>query len=81
MATAKKATESKATKTTRSKKPVAGTPETTAVLEPKLVERSESPEEIIRRRAYELYMQRNGYGGSPEEDWFRAEAEILGRSA
>ena len=34
-------------------------------------------EEAIRKRAYELYMERGGTDGSTEEDWFRAEADIL----
>ena len=34
------------------------------------------PEELIRRRAYELYLQRRGQGGSPEQDWFQALREI-----
>ena len=33
-------------------------------------------EERIRLRAYELYLQRGGQGGSPEQDWFRAAAEL-----
>ena len=37
-------------------------------------------EEEIRRRAYELYEQRGRRGGSPEEDWSRAETEILSKS-
>ena len=76
MAKAKKATDPTATKTTRSKQPVAAPAQsTTAVTE------ISSKDEIIRQRAYELYKQRNGNGGNPEDDWFRAEAEILGRSA
>ena len=37
-------------------------------------------EEQIRVRAYELYLQRasNG-GGSPEQDWLRAQQEICGQ--
>ena len=35
-------------------------------------------EEQIRRRAYELYTQRGGGHGRHVEDWFRAEAELLG---
>ncbi len=37
-----------------------------------------SPElqERIRARAYELYLQRGGHGGSPEQDWLRAQQEI-----
>jgi hypothetical protein len=36
-------------------------------------------EEQIRERAYELYLQRNGNGGSPEQDWLRARQEICGQ--
>jgi hypothetical protein len=36
-------------------------------------------EDQIRRRAYELYTQRGGGDGRHVEDWFRAEAELLGR--
>ena len=35
-------------------------------------------EEQIRQRAYELYEARGREGGHDEEDWLRAEAEILG---
>lgn len=37
-------------------------------------------EEKIRMRAYELYLQRQGQGGSPEQDWFQAAAEIYSQS-
>ena len=37
-------------------------------------------EEQIRIRAYELYLERSGQGGSPEQDWFQAAAEIYGQS-
>ena len=36
-------------------------------------------EEMVRRRAYELYLQRRGQGGSPEQDWFQALQEISGQ--
>ncbi len=36
-------------------------------------------EELVRRRAYELYLERRGQGGSPEQDWFRALQEIRGQ--
>lgn len=36
-------------------------------------------DEEIRRRAYELYEQRGGNGGSAEEDWYRAEQELRTR--
>jgi hypothetical protein len=37
--------------------------------------------EEIARLAYSCWKDRGGQGGSPEEDWFRAEAEIRSRSA
>ena len=39
-----------------------------------------SIEEKIRARAYELFLQRGGYGGSPEQDWLQAVAEIHDQS-
>ena len=36
-------------------------------------------EEEIRRRAYELYEERGRQEGFHEEDWVRAETEILSR--
>ena len=36
-------------------------------------------EERIRTRAYELYLQRGGVGGSPEQDWLRAKEEVCGQ--
>lgn len=36
-------------------------------------------EELVRRRAYELYLQRRGQGGSAEQDWFQALQEISGQ--
>jgi Protein of unknown function (DUF2934) len=32
---------------------------------------------MIRMRAYEIYQMRGGHDGSPAEDWFRAESEVL----
>jgi len=41
---------------------------------------SPSLEEKVRIRAYELYLQRGANGGSPEQDWFQAIAEVYGQS-
>jgi hypothetical protein len=38
-------------------------------------------EEQVRQRAYELYLERRGTTGTPEEDWYRAESELRGKSA
>ena len=35
-------------------------------------------EERIRRRAYEIYLQRGGEDGAEMDDWLQAEQEILG---
>ncbi len=32
--------------------------------------------ELVRKRAYQLYLNRSPEQGSPEEDWLRAEEEI-----
>jgi hypothetical protein len=37
-----------------------------------------APEEKIRLRAYELYLERNCAPGHADEDWFAAESEIVG---
>jgi hypothetical protein len=33
--------------------------------------------ELVRKRAYELYMERGMEDGHAEEDWLRAEEEVL----
>jgi len=38
-------------------------------------------DEEIRRRAYELYLERNGASGDPNRDWFIAEREVRSRYA
>jgi hypothetical protein len=37
-------------------------------------------EEKVRVRAYELYLQRKGQGGSPEQDWLQAVSEVYGQA-
>lgn len=39
-----------------------------------------SPDEV-RRRAYELWEQRGREDGKHEDDWYRAEKEVRGKSA
>ena len=41
--------------------------------------RAEPLEELIRRRAYALYLERGDRPGSALEDWARAEREACGR--
>lgn len=40
---------------------------------------TESVEEAIRRRAYQLYLERGGADGCAMDDWLRAEREIPSR--
>ncbi len=40
-----------------------------------------SHQEKVARLAYTYWEQRGCQGGSPEEDWYRAEQEILGQQA
>lgn len=35
-------------------------------------------EEQVRQRAYDLYLERGQAAGSAEDDWLKAEQEILG---
>lgn len=44
-------------------------------------ERAERPadEEVIRARAYELYLERGNGPGDETDDWLRAEREYRGR--
>jgi len=37
--------------------------------------------ESIRRRAYELYLEREGAPGDPLADWLRAERELIAEPA
>ncbi len=52
-----------------------------AVAPPEIAETQVKPvlEEKIRIRAYELYLQRRGQHGSPEQDWLQATQEICGQ--
>jgi hypothetical protein len=34
-------------------------------------------QESVKQKAYELYLQRGGVQGNAQEDWFRAEQEVL----
>jgi hypothetical protein len=54
---------------------------TTQAAQPVTTNTPASPvvEEKIRTRAYELYLQRGGVGGSPEQDWLRAKEEVCGQ--
>ncbi len=38
-------------------------------------------EDLIRRRAYEIWEQRGRQHGRDADDWYRAESEVRGKSA
>jgi hypothetical protein len=50
-----------------------------AAAEEKFVSATVPPEETIRERAFYLYVSRGMQHGMHEQDWRRAEQEILGR--
>ncbi len=57
-------------------------PEDTIAADPRVTEAShfgQPTQEEIRRRAYELYVQRGGKHGMDEDDWYRAERELRSR--
>lgn len=37
-------------------------------------------QESVRQKAYELYLQRGGVQGNDQDDWFKAEQDILNRN-
>jgi hypothetical protein len=43
---------------------------------PKALPEGATLEDLIRRRAYELFEARGGSPGDPEDDWLRAEREV-----
>jgi hypothetical protein len=65
---AKKSTASRAKKVTS--KTVTAQTAASAVIPPAEIEHK------IRVRAYELFLERNSAYGDPQQDWFRAEAEV-----
>lgn len=44
-------------------------------------ERGNGSEDLVRRRAYELWEQRGRQHGRDVDDWYRAESELRGKSA
>jgi hypothetical protein len=86
MAKATRATDSTTPKkrTTKAKAVVEnGTEVVASAKTPALAHETQSSapiEEKIRVRAYELFLQRGGHGGSPEQDWLQAVEEIHSQS-
>ncbi len=65
----------------RSKKAAAipQVPTVSAVPEVRTTELAINLDDEIRRRAYEIYLERQGNPGTENEDWLAAEREVLGR--
>ena len=80
MATTKKPTGSTSTKTqpkaAPSAEPAARTAPAAGPAHRVQSEPSESREERVARRAYELYLERGGQHGRDQDDWLRAEQEL-----
>ena len=74
-------------RTTRTKKSngngsgVENTSNTTPNVETTTKRSTTNVEEMIRRRAYELFQQSGARHGQDQEHWFRAESEIRSKSA
>jgi len=71
MATTKR---TRTTKSSKAEKPKATAPEVA-----KITTEAADMQQAIRRRAYELYLQRGAQDGRDCEDWLRAESEVLER--
>jgi hypothetical protein len=48
---------------------------------PKSKERATPDDDVIAKRAYELYLQRGSVSGHELDDWLAAEAELSGAAA
>jgi hypothetical protein len=77
--------KAKTPRTTPTTKQVITMPEAGSVsLVRKTVQASSSSADLsaqIRERAYQLYLERGNTPGTENEDWLRAESEILGRQS
>ena len=67
------------TVTTRKKKAVSSNVTVPAVEEVRKTLHDTRLEDEIRRRAYEIYLERNGSPGDENQDWLVAEREIRAR--
>ncbi len=60
--------------------PKAPKPTTSAAPDKKNGHATPELESAIRTRAYELYLERGQQDGFDQDDWFRAEAEVLSQT-
>lgn len=54
-----------------------GKTQSVPVVEADILDKMNETDGLIAERAYEIYQSRGGVHGSDQEDWFRAEQEIL----
>jgi HSP20 family molecular chaperone IbpA len=54
-----------------------GKPQSVLVVESDILDTMTETMELIAQRAYEIYQSRGGQHGSDQDDWFRAEGEVL----
>ena len=54
-----------------------GKAQSVPVVEADILDRMNETDGLIAERAYEIYQSRGGEHGSDQDDWFRAEQEIL----
>jgi len=84
-ARAKKTTKTAATHARRTKavEPAfeTATPATAQVVETRLAATAAPTHDEIARLAYYLWLERKSEGGSPDEDWIRAEQQLAARAA
>lgn len=70
-----KAKEKPTEKKTAVKKTAA---KTTTVKKTVRSKKATATDEDIRKRAYEIFMERGGVGGNAHDDWAQAKKELLG---
>lgn len=66
-------------KKTAAKKTVAKTAVKTSAAKKAPAKKVAATHEEISRLAHQYYLERGGHHGSDEDDWIRAEKELLGR--
>jgi HSP20 family molecular chaperone IbpA len=54
-----------------------GSEQSVRVVEADILDRMNETNELIAERAYEIYRGRGGVHGSDQDDWFKAEGEVL----
>jgi HSP20 family molecular chaperone IbpA len=58
-----------------------GNPQSVSVVEADILDRMNETSALVAQRACEIYESRGGEHGSDQDDWFRAEDEVLPRLA